>query len=106
MKEKEDSLDVMGYMTNQFKSGLKEGDRVRITHKVESDLGGWHNSWVDPMDKEIGMEFTIEKLESKGVRLLGSIWLYPYFVLEKVKPCDFIKVELVTVKRKGRWIRP
>ena len=79
------------YMRKQELSGLKVGDRVRITRTAKIHEGGWNNSWIKEMDKYVGKEGIVLSIASNtsGIEVdtVGELegCQYPYFVLEKIE---------------------
>ena len=76
------SLDT--YSVNQEASGLKPGDRVRITRESSGDEGGFCGGWNPNMTSYVGHCFTVEWLSEMGVHFLGNDYVWPWFILEKV----------------------
>lgn len=96
-------------------NNLKVGDLVRVTRKADSHEDGWTNLWAQDMDKAVGEVGTVSHIPSDfrecsiEVDVLGiGLFLYPYFVLEKVKqkyvPFDLSNPE-VRKSLRGRWIK-
>ena len=79
---------------NQWKKDLKErsfelsvGDKVKIIGKAESHSQGWITTWVDDMDKTIGLVGyikSIDKAAGYNVHTGSSSWWYPRHVLKRV----------------------
>lgn len=71
---------------------VKKGDKVRIARKADSKEDGWGNNWNPDMDEAVGKVGTVSHI-SANLRECGievdvpdvGPFLYPYFVLEKVK---------------------
>ncbi len=83
------------YLKLHNASGLKVGDRVRVTRKAESHELGWRNGWVCTMDNMVGKVGVIsidDGVHGFRLRFSGdesSIPLgYPAFVLEKVEALE------------------
>ena len=77
------------YVEGHRKSGIKVGDKVRVTRKAEDYEDGWDNTWECEMDSLLNeKEFNIvEALEEKGFGIIvpyNRYWWLPYFVLEKI----------------------
>jgi hypothetical protein len=67
---------------------LQPGDVVRITHRTESEYGGWRNVWnVGLMDDFIGNEYQVDTIADNryGVRLIGNPYNFPIYSLELVR---------------------
>lgn len=77
------------YEQNQAKwitdNGIKEGDCVRILRKAGKDEEGWGDAWMPDMDNYVGRVYKITEICPDGIEL-GSEYIFPYFVLEKVEP--------------------
>lgn len=77
------------YELNQMCSGIKVGDKVRVTRTAEDRERGWPNIWPSGMDYMVGKEYTVRELCSYGIRLNShSYCAFPYFVLEVVEKGD------------------
>ena len=78
----------MDYLSRHKASGLRVGDRVRITRIAGTEEDGWECGWSSAMDCTVGLIGIIEhdsSISGFKVRIdSGSTWWYPYFVLEKV----------------------
>ena len=73
------------YLYWHKRSGIKEGDEVRIMRKAESYEGGWRRGWNVDKDPAVGETFTvISDGGNAGFQLHEDGWHYPYFVLEKI----------------------
>lgn len=76
------------YLKGHLESGLRVGERVKITRRAKGYEGGWVNEWISElMDRHVGCSGTIVYDEECGgfkVSIGGDVWCYPYFVLEKV----------------------
>lgn len=93
------------YMDGHKASGIKVGDRVRITRKASRCERGWNNTWTPVMDAAVGSEGTVLfDWDVSGFRVdVGKFPLsYPYFVLEKVT--EPAKHPIATVSRNGYTI--
>ncbi len=78
------------YLKKQAESGLKLGDRVRITRKADSHEQGWDNGWEPkPMDDAVGKIVIVKEVTSVGIGFVGYPCWYPYFILEKVPEIYF-----------------
>lgn len=81
-------------------SNLRVGDTVRVERKdTERKTNGYHNTWTNDMDLEIGQSFVIDEIgERNGVRFSsGSRCRYPAHVLKVVKAAatrDAVKVRV------------
>jgi len=78
-----------GYLEGQEASGIKVGDKVRVTRKANSHENGWCNSWVSTMDENVGNTAKVSKICGQlGITLRfrehNDDYAFPYFVLEKV----------------------
>lgn len=87
------------YLKLHNASGLKVGDRVRVTRKAESHELGWKSGWGSFMDGVIGKSGVITRdggADGFSVRFPGEgsgdfrryHYHYPSFVLEKVKALE------------------
>jgi hypothetical protein len=61
--------------------GLKEGDKVYVTHAATRGEMGWSDSWNQNMDGYVGKEHEVQEISDGGV-YLG--WNFPIFVIRKV----------------------
>lgn len=78
----------------QSSTGLKVGDRVRVTRTAESHEGGWENSWEPDMDLAVGQIGVVTYIGSRLKHDIGLMfsdisrvtdaYSFPEFVLEKV----------------------
>jgi len=68
------------YAYRQSRSGLKVGQKVKVTRKAADYEGGWSTVWVPKMDKYVGEILTIDGISEDGIRCEG--WYFPYFILE------------------------
>lgn len=74
------------YELNQMCSGIKVGDKVRVTRTAEGGERGWPNSWPSGMNRMVGAEYTVIQLCPCGIRLKEhSYYAFPYFVLEIIE---------------------
>jgi hypothetical protein len=75
----------MTYESEQDKLHIKEGEKVLISRKAESNEGGWDNSWAPCMNHYVDTIGTVLcDVGPRGIRiehLNGETWLYPYFIL-------------------------
>ena len=76
------------YCEEQTKTGLIEGDVVKVVRKAETYEKCWNNSWEPEMDASIGKKYSILEITEDGIELFDvgiceGIY-FPYFVLEKV----------------------
>lgn len=81
-------------------TGIKVGDKVRVTRKADSLEDGWQTRWNPDMDEAVGkigtVSYVFANLVDFGIQVdvpdVGE-FLYPYFILEKVEqkyvPYDF-----------------
>jgi hypothetical protein len=77
----------MSYIEDHNASGLKVGDRVKITHGVPGYHNGWQDDWVYEMTRNIGLVGKICKdVDTNGfaVKIGDRTYCYPCYVLEKV----------------------
>lgn len=97
----------MDYLEGHRASGLKPGDKVRVTRVAEAFEQGWKNEWTDDMDDFIGKKHTIKNdegvlgfsIEDKD----GYFYCFPYFVLEKQG--GKMKPEEATQTKDGKPVR-
>ena len=75
------------YLKLQNASGLKVGDKVKVTRAAKDFEKGWSDFWISPdMDKFIGKIVTISKINGTfGINFKETDYNFPFFVLEKVK---------------------
>lgn len=88
------ALEKLSYAEAQEASGLKVGDRVKVTRKAKQLENGWENNWDDPMSKNLDKIGIIKDIDSyRGIEVLildgenkgyYKGYYYPYFILEKV----------------------
>ena len=91
------------YLAGQVASGLKGGDRVRVTRTAKTHEKGWGDAWVRDMNECVGEVRTIDGEGSRrGFNLTGTTCSFPYFVLEKVEP----KVIWVNLQEEASGINP
>jgi hypothetical protein len=74
----------MNYLEEHEKSGIKEGDMVKVLRKAESYENGWTAEWVNFMDKYVGEVFTVDCDSESSDGFWIGCYLFPYFILEKV----------------------
>lgn len=77
------------YIEGHRKSGIKVGDKVRVTRKAENHEGGWCEFWVKPMNRFVGEEVLVTKDHEEsgfycGEGFIFGTFNFPYFVLEKI----------------------
>jgi hypothetical protein len=75
----------MDYLTGHKASGIKVGDRVRVTRTAGQGENGWENTWIkEDMNQSVGNVFTIQAdSDDRGFTLSDKFNLmYPYFCLE------------------------
>lgn len=75
------------YLAFHEASGLKVGDKVKITRKASDNEIGWSNVWVDKMDRYIGdIGEIIEDDKNDGwlVDVRGIKHDFPTFILQKI----------------------
>ena len=81
-------------------NNVKVGTKVRIIREFRSiDLS--HDClWNDRMDKTIGLEGTVTRIDKKSmeVKTEEGSWWYPYFALEVFK-------ELTYAERQEQWVK-
>lgn len=84
----EDSIKeakIKVYTEYQEASGLKVGDKVKVTRRADSFENGWTRTWVEQMDDDVGEIYTISSFGDKAAGvMLEDGWYFPFFVLEKV----------------------
>jgi hypothetical protein len=70
---------------------FKIGDYVKVTSKAESHSNGWEDEWVSEMDEYVGNVYMVKYARVDGVPeyLLGELWCFPEFVLEKVETFEY-----------------
>lgn len=97
---------------------VKKGDKVRIVRKADKNEGGWGVFWNPDMDEAVGKVGTVRHIPTNwgasGIEVdvpAVSLFLYPYFVLEKVEepkkkyvPFD-LNNEEDRAKLRGAWVR-
>ena len=94
---------------------VKRGDKVWIVREADSYEDGWGCRWNPDMDKAVGNVGTVSDIlsRSRGCGIEVDVpdvgpFLYPYFVLKKVKqkyvPFDLRNPE-VRKSLRGRWIK-
>jgi hypothetical protein len=91
-------------------TGLKPGDKVKVTRKAKNGEFGWSNSWEPDMSKMVGKELIVNKLptsyEEKGVSLeKTAMWphyWYPFFVLEPIQKEPSLSGTVVEVTVNGK----
>jgi hypothetical protein len=74
-------------------TGIKEGDKVRVTRKVKEHEDDWDCSWTEEMDECVGRIGTVGIPTTGSTSTTGSVrvafeddfWYFPYYVLEPVK---------------------
>jgi len=67
---------------------LKVGDKVKILRKASVGEMGWELKWDSRMDTTIGKTATVVEMDRLGVMTKepgSNLWIYPFFVLEKIK---------------------
>jgi len=65
---------------------IREGDKVRVVRKADNYKDGWGNTWEYGIDPFIGKVYEVLKIKEEGIILNHKgCFLFPYFVLEKVK---------------------
>ena len=75
------------YLAFHKASGLKVGDRVKITRKASNDEMGWINVWVDKMDRcigDIGEIIVDDKNDGWLVDVRGIKRDFQTFILQKI----------------------
>lgn len=76
---------IKAYKVAQKASGLKKGDFVLVTRKVESNFDGWRNTWVPPMDKYVGKVWSVDDVSADIILLHPEErYGFPFYVLQKV----------------------
>ena len=79
--------NVSTYEQNQVQwivdNDVKEGDCVRVLRKAGKDEEGWGDAWMPDMDNYVGGVYEITEICLDGIEL-GSDYVFPYFVLEKI----------------------
>jgi hypothetical protein len=102
------------YRDYQNESGIKVGDRVRVTRKAQNYEIGWGLPWVDDMDQCIGKCYEVKNVSGQfGFKLewteysedehrdLDNGGWFPYFVLQLEEgKLDKPKLE----EKCARWI--
>ena len=73
------------YLIEHKKANLV-GKRVKVTRRAEADEMGWDNDWEGNMDDMLGQEVIVSgDSGGYGYSLRGSVYNFPYFVLEVVE---------------------
>lgn len=79
--------NVPTYEQNQAQwitdNDIKEGDCVKILRKAGKDEEGWGDAWMSDMDNYVGRVYEVTEVYPDGIEL-GSDYVFPYFVLEKI----------------------
>lgn len=78
------------YLDAQAACGLQVGDYVILRRPAIDHEAGWRNSWPVEADKYVGKVGFIDRFSTSGIAvkfldIKGSIYFYPYFVLEKTE---------------------
>jgi hypothetical protein len=81
----------MNYIEKHKASGIKVGDKVKVTRIAASSEQGWKNAWVYEMDSMVGEILEVVSDDgSLGFDLrdneTNDSYQFPHFVLEKVQP--------------------
>ena len=66
---------------------LKAGDKVKILRKSTRGEMGWEVLWSSRMDTAVGKTAEVIDISSLGVMTKepgSNLWIYPFFVLEKI----------------------
>jgi len=75
-------IKLKRYINRTLRSGIKPGDKVKVTRTTFSYEKGWQNQWVKDMDEYVGNIYTVGGSDiGNGFFLEG--YYFPYFVLEK-----------------------
>ncbi len=74
------------YLERQKESGIRVGDRVKVTRIASDYEGNWGTHWTSRMNETVGKVWEVTANNSDhGFKLNdGSRCVFPYFVLEKV----------------------
>ena len=65
---------------------IKIGDKVRVVREADNYKDAWGNTWEYGIDPFIGKVYEVLKIKEEGIILNHKgCFLFPYFVLEKVK---------------------
>lgn len=84
------------YVERQAKCGIGVGDWVKVVRKAESGEDGWGRD--SGMDGFVGTVSWVNGVNPRGFSLEGvGGWVFPYFVLEKVKQPVPVKAPVRTV---------
>ena len=85
------------YLKMQEASGIKIGDTVKVLRKAKRNEMGWGTTWNSgAMDKFIGKELVVTGFGSRVENgfMLDDEFVYPFFVLEKVKDREVREVKI------------
>ena len=69
------------------KHDIKVGSKVKLVRKPTDGDPKGHETWVTPMDKNVGRVLTVTRIGPKAVAAtggFGSWWNYPFFCLEPI----------------------
>lgn len=75
------------YLKGHEASGIKVGDKVKVTRAADDWENGWNNTWItSEMDECVGETWEVIADNAKtGFQLEApGYYEYPYFVLEVV----------------------
>lgn len=77
---------MKSYFERQNECGIKVGDKVKVIRRANHYEDGWKNPWDVEMDKAIGNEYIVLRLDGyAGITLdFDLAFMFPYFVLSKV----------------------
>ncbi len=78
-----------------MRSRFKVGDVVKITKRVEEELG-WDNCWLSEMDYTIGEECIIKQISNEGIKLEAMTYSYPPSCLELISTKQKVKFQYLT----------
>lgn len=80
--------EIDEYIKGHINSGLKVGDKVKVTRIADSYEKGWVNGWTPSMDEYVGEIFEIhddDRMNGFGLDNHSSIvFQFPFFILEKI----------------------
>lgn len=91
------------YIDYQKASGLKVGDKVKVTRKAESFESGWTCIWIEQMNDDVGQIFTITNIDKSAAGIMlgsGSGWYFPFFVLKKIPAAKW-----ECLSHAGEWLK-
>jgi len=81
-------IKLKRYKSWTLRSGIKPGDKVKVTRTASDYEKGWGNQWIKDMDDYVGKIYTVSGSDiGKGFLFDDNFsfneFRFPYFVLEK-----------------------